>query len=587
MSSAVRSTTLAPTANARRANRTIVLALLALVFAVFGRSIFFDFSGFDDFLHVVDNPYFHPINAQHLGQLWTHLYHAYMPVTFTVWAALAKTGELPTGDVQGVRFNPYLFHAANVVLHAINVLLVWRILRRFVKSPWPAAAGAAVFAVHPLQVESVAWISSMKDVLGGMLALASVLVYLHFVDRPRAWWQYALATLLFTLAVLSKGTTIVTPALVVILLLLERGPREWRAWFLPLAPWFAAAPPYLWITSRQQGDAPLLVWSPLWFRPIEAADALAFYFRKLIWPVDLAIDYGRTPRWVMDHGTAALACLVVVVVFATATWQWRRRPALLAGLALFVVALAPVLGLVPFIFQVYSTVADRYLYLPMVGVALVVADAMERGGRTARVVVITMIAILSVLCVRQVGIWRDSASLFTHAIAVNPSNVIGWHGLGTVAEENRDLPAAVNDYRQAVQNRPDELQSLSSLAHALVRLKGPNDPETKRAYAAFLREGARRVLLRYPNSPLAHRKLAEALQMEGRTDEATAEFQRAIAVDPKDARSRVEFGQFLEATGHAPQAIEQYQIALQLHPADAATVQRLARLRLAEPATLP
>src|SRR5271155_3711469 len=261
----------APSAGFPRQQPRWGLALIALVVCVFARSIYFDFVGFDDFLHIVNNPYFHPVTIEHLKVFWQSSYRGvYMPVTYSLWGLLAKVGELPTPDEHGIRFNPYLFHAVNVLLHIINVLLVWRILLRLVKQSLPALAGAAIFALHPLQIEAVVWISSTKDVLGAAFLLGAILFYLRFSqceaeNRGKArWWNYALASGCFILGVLSKSTVLVTPLLLLILLMRD---DQFRRNALPLLPWFILTLPLSWLTSRHQSDAVLLVWSPWWARP--------------------------------------------------------------------------------------------------------------------------------------------------------------------------------------------------------------------------------------------------------------------------------------------------------------------------------
>jgi len=565
----------------------VLVGLVALVLIVFGRSIYFDFIEFDDYLHVVDNPYFHPVTFHHVGELWLAPYKQYMPVTYSLWAGLAKVGELPTADEQGVKFNPYLFHLVNVLLHALNALLVWRILRRIIDDRWAVAAGAAVFAVHPLQVEAVAWVSSTKDLLSATFALAAVLLAIRFVSRREdgnrsggsTWALYGLATLAFIASVLSKATGVVTPLLALLAvapLVLSSRVRSAVSTVWPLVAWFVVLPPFLLVTRRHQEDAALLVWSPPWARLLEAVDAISFYCAKLLWPSGLGLDYGRTPRWVIDHATPSALWLLPASIAALLWWQRRRRPALVIGAVLFVAALGPVLGLVPFEYQLYSTVADRYAYLAMLGIGLMVAALVAHYERPARIVAGVVIAALAVVCGRQVGAWRNSTSVFEQTIAANPATIIGWDGLGVARQRSGDLPGAIAVFKRAVENDPHDLQTLNHLANALMRRDG-NSPEAARAYAAVLREGARRVLLKYPNSPLAHRRLATALQLEGSLADAAAEFERSIREDPADPAARIEYGELLEITGSNKRAIEQYRAALSLRPGDAAITRRLDR----------
>ena len=186
-----------------------------------------------------------------------------------------------------------------------------------------------------------------------------------------------------------------------------------------------------------------------------------------MWPTHLAVDYSRTPRWVIDHPTAwVLWPLPVVLIVAAMIWR-HRWPWGLAGLAIFFGALTPVLGLVPFDFQGFSTVADRYVYLPMLGVALVVAAAASRVRLArGRVWVGAVVGGLAVMSFVQTGVWASSATLFRHAVDVQPRSGFGWQGLAAVRGREGDWPGAVDAFQRALAIRPDDLQAMQGLAGA-------------------------------------------------------------------------------------------------------------------------
>ena len=484
-----------------------MLLLIGLTLLVFGRSIKFDFVGLDDDLHLVANPMFHPLTAEHVLDFWKAPYRGeYVPLTYMAWVPVVHFGRLQTPDPVEGDLNPYLFHLLNVAIHVAAVLLAWRVLLRVVTNRWAAAAGAAVFAVHPLHVEAVAWVSSCKDVLSGALALAAVLLYLRFAEQE-SWLEYAAALFCFALALLSKATVCVTPAVVALLLMIAPSKNRRRA-IVWLWPWCAIVLPLVWWTRNAQTDAALLTWSPLWARPLEALDAVAFYFGKLFWPVNLAIDYGRTPRWVIDHRSAWVLWPLPILIVAAAI-LWRRWRWGWVGIAIFVVALLPVLGFVPFEFQAFSTVADRYTYLPLFGIAIVFAGllnraTLKRGGVAAAAVVL----VLSVIAFVQTGVWASSDTLFQHAVDVQPRAGFGWQGLANVRGRDGDWAGAVEAYRHALEIRPDDLQSMTGLAGAYTQLG--DLPNFIRARNAMSYEAARRVLLKDPNSEIAKRRLRQA-----------------------------------------------------------------------------
>jgi tetratricopeptide (TPR) repeat protein len=550
----------------------IAVLLTGLVLVVFGRSMFFDFVRYDDYLHIVENPYFRLLTFNHVMELWKGPYRSvYMPVTYSLWGFIAKAGELTVADEQGVRFNPYLFHAANLLLHLINVLIVWRIVSRVTKSEWAAAVGAAMFAVHPIQVEAVAWISSTKDLLSGTFVLLTILLYLRYTVGH--WLNYGLAACVFLLALLSKATAVVAPFLILICVFARDG-WNWKSvrW---LWPWFLVMPPFLWLARSHQQDASLLVWSPLWARPFEALDAISFYLSKLFWPTGLTIDYGRSPSWLIDHPKFWLLWILSAILAGLFWWKRRRFPEGVAGGLLFIAALLPVLGFVPFEFQGYSTVADRYVYLSMLGVALAAAGLVRLWKRAGNIVACAVIVLLAVLSTTQVGTWRNSSTLFEHAVAVIPESGFGWFGIGDLRERAEDFPGAVEAYRRAIEVRPDDLQALSGLANVLMRT-GPA-AEAAKAYAAATHEAARRVLLKYPDSTLGHRKMGTALAIEGHPEEAVKEFELAISAAPSDPSGYLEYGDMLEARGRMGKAVEEYKAGLRVDPENVALQNRLQR----------
>lgn len=484
------------------------IILIALTLIVFGRSITFDFVGVDDSLHLANNPRLHPISARHIRQIWTSPYRGeFVPMTYMAWLPLVHFGRLATPDAQGNDLNPYLFHLLNVTLHVLAVLLAWRVLLRVIPVPWAAFAGAAVFAVHPLHVEAVAWISSCKDVLSGMFALAAMLFYLRFAqERSRA--AYALGLLCFVMGLLSKAIVCMTPVILLVLLMIAPRVNRRRA-IVWLWPWFLIVLPLVIWTRGAQTDAVLLTWSPLWARPLEALDAIAFYLGKVIWPIHLAVDYGRTPFWVIHHPRAWLLWPLPVAVAVLAIVQWRRWPWFWAGLVIFGVALLPVLGFVVFEFQGYSTVADRYTYLPLFGIALIAAGIASRARFNRGAVLIGVwIAALAVLAFVQTEVWTNSKTLFEHAVAVQPRSGFGWQGMGIVRGQGGDWAGAAAAYHHALSIRPDDLQAMASLMNAYRHLG--DAANFHRAYAAMTYEAARRVLLKYPHNALALQRMAQA-----------------------------------------------------------------------------
>ena len=551
---------------ARRGAGAARLLVLVAVLVTFGPLVPHDFGGFDDDMNVARNPHLNPPTWVGVAHYWlAPEFDLYVPFTYTVWSAAAGVAWLDEPDALGRRLNPYVFHLLNVALHALAALVALEVLRRCVGGAWPACAGALVFALHPVQVEPVGWVAGMKDVLAGMLALVALWQYLRAGEattragRATAW---TLGTVAFVLAMLSKPVAVVVPAVALVLDWLVVG-RPIRAAAVRALPWLALALPFVLLARRFQ-PAPFIAEAiPIHLRPLIATDALAFYLYKLVWPLHLGVDYGRTPQlaiargWVWWTWVAPLAVGIVV-------WLLRRRvPVLCAAALVFVIALSPVLGMVPFDFQAYSTVADHYMYLAMLGPALAAAWAAARWPGVALPVVLLVSGALAARSSVQTRHWRDAVAIFSHAIDVNPRSWASHARLAEYWAERRDYDRAVDAGRRAARINPhawpvhrmlgDHLAAAGrveeamksyraalSLAHDDVHANTnlANLYAGRKEYADAIRH-YETALRRVPYSVIVHTNLASVMEEIGRFDEAAAHYRTALEINPgaTDARS--------------------------------------------------
>ena len=451
----------------------------------------FEFTDWDDDINIWQNPLLNPPTWRHVAEFWSAPFLGlYIPVTYSVWSAVAAFAWIAEPDGWGNHLNPYLFHTLNFALHLACVLTVWRLLSRFVRAPWAAGIGAALFALHPLQVEAVAWATGAKDLLGTLLAMLGMLAYFSTAKSAEAEREMAPPPLramkairppsaavhlgalgLFVLAVLAKPSTVVAP--IMLLLLHFWDGWSWRRRGLKwLLAWFAVALAGALITRAAQPMTPDLLarQPPLWFRPFVAADAMAFYLRKLAWPFGLCIDYGLTPQKLLDAGTWRWTWLLPAgVAIAMALVGAGRQ--IWIGAGIFVAGLVPVLGLTTYRFQIYfASVADRYVYPSMFGAALVLAHLLSRvdprpaRGRGVIAAVAMLLAILGALSFGQAGFWADGVTLYTHVLAINPDSYAAHQNRGTAEEHDGDLVDAEPDYRAAVEENPDALSARIVLA---------------------------------------------------------------------------------------------------------------------------
>jgi hypothetical protein len=445
-----------------------VLIVLAVV-VVFGRIAGHEFLWWDDQQTIHHNPHLNPPTAAGLVWHWRHPHMGlYVPVTQTAWWLIAQVAYVNEPDPMGIRLNPWLYHAASILVHAASALCVLAILRLLCARDGPALAGAMVFALHPVQIEAVAWASGMKDLLGGLFALAALWQYLRYADATWRNKHYLLATLLFVLAMLAKPAAIVTPLLALAIEVLIVG-RSWRLSIGRLWPWLALMIPCaIWTRMIQSVEGPTDL--PIWTRPLVALDALAFYIGKLLLPLHLAPDYGRRPQTVLGSGAAYFTWIAPVAI-AAALLIWRRRtPWLLAAAAVFGGGVLPIVGLIPFMFQHYSTVADHYLYLSMLGPALALAWIMCRTARPAGWIACAVVLVaLGGRSFAQAGHWRDHTAIMTHTLDVNPRSFMACANLGAEHLIYGRLDPAEQMFRKALTIEPEDAKSLDELSLLLLR----------------------------------------------------------------------------------------------------------------------
>ncbi len=419
----------------------MIVFLAALV--TMGRVSRHDFTDWDDRYTIAQNPRLNPPSWESVAHYWKNgEFGLYVPGTYTTWAALARLAWVNVPDEKGYRLNPWIFHSANVLFHALAALAVYALLRRCVPQPkthGAACFGAILFAVHPVQVESVAWASGMKDVLCGLFSLVALWQYVVSVqaDSTRGrWLHFALATASFAWALLCKPSAVVVPGMALVLdWLMVRG--SIRAAIRGTALWWPIAVAWMVVTRTAQPTYGI-IGAPLGLRPLVALDAIAFYLGKLAWPVRLAVDYGRTPAIAQDRGWLWWTWLAPAMI--TMLLAWKPRPALIAAGLILVIAVGPVLGFVPFLFQYYTTVADHYLYLAMLGPAVALAWALARWDRaTLGAICAITLLLLTIVSIRQAGTWQNDQTLFAHTMRVNPDSFQGRHNLGSALVREGDL----------------------------------------------------------------------------------------------------------------------------------------------------
>jgi hypothetical protein len=503
---------------------------MVAVIVVFGPIISYDFVVWDDNLHVYENPRFQPVTWQNVLAFWQAPYaNLYIPLTYTTWSALVWC----TRALWPEPLSAGLFHSLNLLLHLGSMLVVYRLGLSFPCRQGTAegqlvgaAIGALLFGLHPLQVEAVAWVSGLKDTLCGWWALVAIWQYVQYAQAAipqRRRVHYGLASAAFGLALLAKPAAIAVPVMVGVLDIFTLR-KSWRHALRSLGMWLGAAGFWgLW-THSQQTEAISGGIVALWIRPLIMADTILFYLGKLFWPVQLVPDYGRTPQMVLAQ-EGAYGSLLVVLVLCGILWWWRRQ--LWEGGVAFLVMVAgllPVLGAIPFIFQDYSTVADRYIYLALLGPALGLGWLIQRGGQQRLVQggSFLVVGLLGWCSVAQVPVWSTTETLFTHTLSGNPRSALAYNNLGLVVAGQGELKEATLYFQTAVQLKP--------------------------------------------HLPEAHYNLGKAFILQGQHNAAIAEFTTALELRPHWAEAYNNLGVALVAQGRASEAIPHYVQALLLKP---------------------
>lgn len=499
-------------------------ALLAAL-CCFARVVWFGYLNWDDYDLLVDNPGLHAKSLASLRQFWTAPYRdLFTPLAYTWWWGIAKVAD-----------HPAAYHAGNLLLHLLCVALVFALLRALGAGPMNAGLGALVFAVHPIQVETVAWISGMNNLLAAGFSLASLCCYVrsgsqrqhrHAIAARR--WYFA-ATLLFLAALLSKPTAVVTPLMAFGLDLLQRRPL--RKSLTLLAPWLAGAAIFGVIAHVAQParDVPF---TPTWQRPIEAIGALWFYLGQIVRPRDLTVDYGLTPARLLQAPGMWIG--VIGAGLCAAGWliapRQVRRP--IGSIALvFIAGMLPTLGLTPFSFQRLSTVADRYAYLSMLAIAIAVSRVRRPWLMGA---VMLWLALLVPTTLAQVAFWHDDTRLFTENLRINPASVPSMQVLGYDAAARGDRATAFAYDMQGLALDPNN----PVLNFAMGNLFLHDDPAAALPYYQIAEAGR-------PGEAKIWNNFGVALARLGHRDEAIAQFRQAIALrpdwpDPRDNLARLQ-----------------------------------------------
>jgi tetratricopeptide (TPR) repeat protein len=589
----------------------VVVFLLLVSGIIYGQTLEFGFLDYDDSLFVDGS------REVRAGLTGSSVVWAFTNGPMGEWYPLSMLSHMLDCELYGLNASGH--HLTSVLLHAAAAIGLFFVWRSMTGELWPSALVAALFAIHPQHVESVAWVAERRDVLSGMFFVLTLAAYLGYVRRNRTLGRYLLMAVVFSMGLMSKAMLVTVPPLLLLLDYWPLGrfgrtadrapaalalPRQDIGWLviekLPLLAIALADCAVTLATHAKTPRALSLAWPD---RLSNAVVALVTYLCQFFYPVNLAVFYpiptGGNPVWKV----AGAAALLAAVSLAATAWR-RRRPYLFVGWFWFLGMLVPVLGLVT---VSKHAMADRYMYLPGIGLYVAVAWGAARlasGSLAGRWLVVTgtalAIATLTVLATWQTSHWRDELALWTHARATTEENVETETNLACALSGVNRLDEAIEHYRQAAKWRTDA-SLLNSLGTTLAR-QGKLDEATAEfrqaleldpAYAPAhanlgsalaLRGESKEAAYHYLRAieldssfALPHFKLANLLLKAGKIDEAVAHFERVIALDPWHVAAHAGLAAAHAERGETDRAIAEYEAALALDPGYSSAQVALAR----------
>ena len=566
----------------RFASFLVCLALVAVIWLVFGQTLRHDFVNFDDNLYVYDSPLVvRGLSTEGIIGAFTHTHaHNWHPLT-TVSHML---------DCQLYRLNAGAHHLTNVILHTIAVLLLFLVLKQMTAAFWQSAFVAALFAIHPLHVESVAWIAERKDVLSAVFFMLTLGAYACYVRAPTVP-RYLLVALAFAFGLMSKPMLVTLPFVLLLLdywplgrleqssstrekvKILKSDPERRTIGFLLLEkiPLFVLSAAACFLTfvlqKRTAGAIPPL---PFLWRAQNAVVSYVTYAWKALWPTHLAVFYPH-PNDTLPIWGSIFAMLLLLAITAAAIRFRSQRPYLFTGWFWYLVMLVPVIGLVQVGEQGH---ADRYTYLPSIGLFLVVvwfvADvALARRSRSGPVITAAVLIALALMWAAfiQTSYWRNSETLWTHALSVTSDNDVAHNNLGYLCDDRGELDKAISHFERAANIRSGKLDPHYDLASAFVQMNLA-DALAKKGQSDEAMIHYEQAIRLQPNYAEAYYNRSSVLFAKGRTAEAAADLEKVLEIQPNDAEAHTALGNALLQKGSLQEAIAHYEKASALAPED-------------------
>jgi len=572
------SDTIGPFLKRYRSEIFVCLFLILATLAVFAQIRNHDFITYDDPAYVTRN------QEVQAGWTWKSFIWAFTDTVQGHWHPLTLLSHMT--DCQLFGLHPAGHHLSSLFFHLVNTLLLFFVLETMTGSLMRSAFVAALFALHPLHVEPVAWVADRKDLLAALFWLLGMMAYIHYSKRS-GLWRYALVLSTFALGLMSKAVVVTLPA---VFLLMDYWPlnrfeaarskkedqgngphsppiasKKRTVLFLLIEkiPLFILAVAFTLITAwvmqtavTHKNAAPEIMASANYI--IQSLVFYVAYIGKMFWPVGLALPYprpGDVPGWQAAGATGILLAITLFVF-----WKGRRYPYLPIGWLWYLITLVPVIGIAKF---GPHELADRYTYIPLIGLFIMISwaipDLVRKVPRRNVILGIAAgvtVAVLMVCSWIQASYWKGNISLFRHTVSVTVDNFQAENDLGVSLKNQGKLDEAVKHLREAVRISPDRARSQHNLGVALAK--------QGKLFEAILHLSKAVELM--PEHIKAHHNLGIALARLGRLDEAIVQFKEALRIDPNYAEAHNHLGAALASQGKLDQAIIQFKEALRIRP---------------------
>jgi tetratricopeptide (TPR) repeat protein len=544
------------------------LLLAGVTLTVFWPAQSFDFLNYDDPLYVTQN------RTVQKGLTPDSALWAFTTTDVSNWHPLTWLSHM--ADVEFFGLDPGRHHLVSVALHVANVLLMFLVLLTTTRAVWHSALAAALFSLHPLHVESVAWVAERKDLLSGLFWWLTLAAYVGYARKPGGL-RYLLVAVLFSCGLMAKPMVVTLP---LVLLLFDFWPLKRtadgtrpRALILektPLLLLSLASSAATWSVQQSSGAMRSLTVYPLGVRVENAALSYVTYVRNMVWPSSLSVFYPHPGA--VSHGEAALAGFFLLLVTAFSLRRCGSSPWLAVGWLWYLITLVPVIGIV----QVgWQAMADRYTYLPLAGIFIALVwgcgEALDRrrvGGVGIALVSLALIVALSLAARNQLGHWRSSVALFEHALSVTEGNFLAHQNLATALESTERHAEAESHFREVIRLRPDYERTYVSLGAVLSR-QGRHDE----AAGLFLE-----ALRRNPDFPEAHYNMGSVLLLTGDYSRALHHFESAARNRPLHGGTQNNLGALYMKFGRREEALAHLGLAVELQPASLPARRNLALL---------